>query len=83
MKFIFSELEFNTIMNVAIFGMIYFSIGRNGGANFRIIENGVSGFLVNSEDEWLIQLGNLLSDSDLRSRIGKNGRDRVQHYYSV
>ena len=83
MKFIFSELEFNTIMNVAIFGTTYFSIGRNGGANFRIIENGVSGFLVNSEDEWLIQLGNLLSDSDLRSRIGKNGRDRVQHYYSV
>ena len=53
------------------------------GTNFRIMENGVSGFLVNSEDEWLIQLGNLLSDSDLRSRIGKNGRDRVQHYYSV
>ena len=53
------------------------------GTNFRIMENGVSGFLVNSEDEWLIQLGNLLSDSDLRSRIGKNGRDHVQQYYSV
>ena len=53
------------------------------GANFRIMENGVTGFLVNSEDEWLLQLGNLLSDSDLRSRIGKNGRDHVQQYYSV
>ena len=53
------------------------------GTNFRIIENDVSGFLVNSEDEWLMQLGNLMSDPDLRSRIGKNGRNHVQKYYSV
>ena len=53
------------------------------GTNFRVMENNVSGFLVQSDDEWLTQLGNLLREPDLRRRIGKSGRDRVQKYYSV
>ena len=53
------------------------------GANFRVIENGVSGLLVSSDDEWSAQLGELLSDPDLRRRIGQKCRARVEQYYSV
>jgi len=53
------------------------------GANYRVIETGVSGFLVNSDDEWLENLTNLLVDPGLRRRIGINGRERVEHLYSV
>jgi glycosyltransferase involved in cell wall biosynthesis len=53
------------------------------GTNFRVMENNVSGFLVESDDEWLTQLANLLREPDLRRRIGQSGRDRVQRYYSV
>jgi glycosyltransferase involved in cell wall biosynthesis len=53
------------------------------GANFRIIENGESGFLVNSNDEWIACLGELLSNPALRERIGKNARERVVQRYSV
>lgn len=53
------------------------------GANFRVIENGVSGFLVNSEDEWVEQLGQLLSDAKLRQTIGANARKRVEQLFSV
>ena len=53
------------------------------GANFRVIENGVSGFLVNSENEWFTQLAALIVDSDLRRQIGEGGRARVKKYYSV
>jgi glycosyltransferase involved in cell wall biosynthesis len=53
------------------------------GTNFRVMENDVSGFLVKSDDEWLMRLAHLLRDPELRKRIGMNGRDRVQRYYSV
>jgi glycosyltransferase involved in cell wall biosynthesis len=53
------------------------------GANFRIIDNGVSGYLVNSDDEWLTILSSLLSNFELRKQIGKKGRERVVESYSI
>ena len=53
------------------------------GANFRVIEDGISGYLVNSDDEWLIRLKALIDSSDLRQQIGTKGRLRVEKYYSV
>lgn len=53
------------------------------GANFRVLEDGVSGFLVNSDGEWRARLGELLNDPDLRRRIGQKGRARVNRHYSV
>ena len=53
------------------------------GANFRVMENGVSGFLVSSNDEWGARLRELLSNPELRRRIGQSGRERVEQYYSV
>lgn len=53
------------------------------GANFRVIEDGVSGFLVKSEAEWLAALEKLLVDAELRRRMGAAARERVVKNYSV
>jgi glycosyltransferase involved in cell wall biosynthesis len=53
------------------------------GANFRVIEDGVSGFLVNNEKEWEERLMELLKDDDLRKKIGSHGKERVEEMYSV
>lgn len=53
------------------------------GANFRVIEDGISGFLVETEDQWVDKLTLLLNDEHLRSRIGQAARVRVEKYYSV
>lgn len=53
------------------------------GTNFRVIEDGVSGFLVRSEQEWEARLGELICDTALRARLGRNARSRVEKLYSV
>lgn len=59
------------------------TVATNIGANPRVIENGVSGFLVNSDEEWLEKLGLLMNDADMRKRIGQAARKRVVELYSV
>ncbi|NUM88466.1 MAG: glycosyltransferase family 4 protein, partial [Bdellovibrionales bacterium] len=53
------------------------------GANDRVIEDGVSGFLVRTEEEWIDRLERLIADPDLRRRIGTAARERVEKFYSV
>ena len=53
------------------------------GTNFRVIENGASGYLVNSDDEWAARLNALLDSPGLRKQIGESGRVRVEKYYSI
>ncbi|MFK7905248.1 MAG: glycosyltransferase family 4 protein [Chitinophagales bacterium] len=53
------------------------------GANFRVIEEGVSGFLVKTDAEWLKVLQQLLEDEVLRKRMGIEARKRVEDYYSI
>ena len=53
------------------------------GANFRVIEDGISGFLVKTEDQWKEQLKLLINNPDLRKRIGQKARERVETFYSV
>ena len=53
------------------------------GANHRIIENGVSGFLVKSKEEWLNTLKKLIDDQQLRKQTGQKARERVMKYYSL
>ena len=53
------------------------------GANFRVIENGVSGFLVSTEDEWKQRLADLLRNPALRRSLGEASRKRVERLYSV
>jgi len=53
------------------------------GANFRVIENNVSGFLVNSKDEWVRILSELICNAELRRQVGSAARKRVVDLYSL
>jgi glycosyltransferase involved in cell wall biosynthesis len=53
------------------------------GANFRVIEDGVSGFLVKNEDEWLERLERLTRDPALRESLGRAARTRVEQRFSI
>ncbi|MDF2455657.1 MAG: glycosyltransferase [Cytophagaceae bacterium] len=53
------------------------------GANFRVIEDGVSGFLVKTEDEWYTAIEKLIIDNDLRKRMGSKSREHVEKNYSI
>lgn len=53
------------------------------GANFRVIENEVSGFLVESEEEWEDRICSLIESPELRKSIGLEARKKVEKYYSV
>ncbi|MDD5097235.1 MAG: glycosyltransferase [Candidatus Omnitrophica bacterium] len=58
-------------------------VATSFGANLRVIENGVSGFLVDSQKEWVDTIIKLIDDCDLRRRIGLASRQRVEKYFSL
>jgi glycosyltransferase involved in cell wall biosynthesis len=53
------------------------------GANFRIMEDGVQGYLANDIEEWTNKLCALIDDVELRKKMGKEGRKRVEEKYSI
>lgn len=53
------------------------------GTNFRIMENGVQGYLAATPDEWVNCLVKLIDDPALREKMGQEGRKRVLEKYSV
>lgn len=53
------------------------------GANKEIISDGVTGFLVTSEDEWFAALKRLHSGPRLALSMGRAGRQKVELQYSV
>jgi len=53
------------------------------GANLQALEHGVSGFLCNTNQEWVMHLSALIEDAALRKKIGHAGRQKVQARYSV
>lgn len=53
------------------------------GCNDRVIEDGVSGFLASTPEQWMAQLSQLLNEPELRRTIGRNARERVERFYSV
>ena len=53
------------------------------GVNTEIIQNGVNGYLPNTENEWVDILSGLIENKELRERIGKAGRQTVIDKYSV
>ncbi len=53
------------------------------GANNEIIQNGVNGYLPNTEEDWFNVLSNLIDDKNLRQRIGAAGRQTVVEKYST
>jgi len=53
------------------------------GINREIIQDGVNGFLADSEEEWIEKLSQLIKDESLRERLGSMGRKTVEERYSV
>lgn len=53
------------------------------GVNAEIVEDGVTGLLATTEAEWRTAIGRLLSDPDLRHRMGMAGRRRMEQHYSL
>lgn len=53
------------------------------GVNADLVEHGVSGFLASTDEEWREALGILLSDRELRRRMGAEGRRKIERQYSL
>lgn len=53
------------------------------GVNSEIVEHGVNGFLASNEAEWREALDALLTDPELRARMGAAGRKKVEEQYSL
>ncbi|MBI4380452.1 MAG: glycosyltransferase family 4 protein [candidate division NC10 bacterium] len=53
------------------------------GVNREIIQDGVNGFLAATEEDWMEKLGWLLSDSSLREKLGRAGRETIVERYSL
>ena len=53
------------------------------GVNTDIIQQGVNGYLANTDQEWIDCLSLLIEKPELRQQIGKAGRDTVVQNYSV
>ncbi len=59
------------------------TVASDVGCNDRVIENGVSGYLVRTQEEWVEKLLMLIQDAGLRKKIGEESRKRVEKYFSV
>ncbi len=53
------------------------------GMNNEVVEDGVNGFLVENEHEWIEKLKILIKDSQLRKQFGSQGREKVEKAYSL
>jgi glycosyltransferase involved in cell wall biosynthesis len=53
------------------------------GVNLEIVEDGISGFLVNNKDGWVQALNVLRKNSNLRQQMGKSGRIKVETKYCI
>jgi len=53
------------------------------GSNPEVIEHGVSGFLADSDEEWIEYLGRLIKDHDLRARMSRAAAAAAKEKYSL
>jgi glycosyltransferase involved in cell wall biosynthesis len=53
------------------------------GVNSVLVHHGVNGFLARDEREWIQAFELLCDDPDLRQRMGRIGRERVEQEYSL
>jgi len=58
-------------------------VASNVGMNNTVVDDGINGFLVKNEDEWIKKLTILLNDANLRNQFGENGRKKVEQEYSL
>ena len=72
----------------AMKALIYMAAGKPAicsrvGENPYVIEDGVNGFLAESEAEWTAKLRALISDPQLCAEMGRRGRKTVEERYSA
>ena len=53
------------------------------GINQQIVEDGCQGFWARTSEEWLARLEELVIDGELRRRMGREGRRRVEAVYAL
>lgn len=58
------------------------SVASPVGINKEIIEDGLTGFLAQTQEEWIEKLFILIKDKELRERMGKNAREKAEKLYS-
>jgi len=58
-------------------------VARRMGSNSEIIADGVNGFLVETNEEWYQRLSLLVTDNDLRQRMGKAARATIVERFST
>lgn len=59
------------------------AVARNIGANSEVIEQGVTGFLCDTLEEFAEAVKLLWTRSDLRNEMAKNARKRIQEKFSI
>lgn len=73
-----SSLKALTYMSIAIP-----VVATAYGTNFRVIEDGISGYLVSSDNDWENVLISLIDNAELRKKIGLEGRRVVEKKFSL
>ncbi|RKY32725.1 MAG: glycosyltransferase family 1 protein [Candidatus Omnitrophota bacterium] len=68
--------------------ILYMSIGipcvcSPVGSNKEIINDGVNGFLADSEEEWIEKISLLIDSEEVREKIGARARDTVERLFSL
>lgn len=59
------------------------TVASNVGVNAEIVQDGLTGYLARSSDDWVSALARLLADDGLRRTMGEAGRLRVEEKYCV
>jgi glycosyltransferase involved in cell wall biosynthesis len=59
------------------------AVASRCGVNSDLIQDGVNGFLADSEDEWVKKLCSLIEDPDLCQRLGLAGRQTAEERFSA
>ena len=58
-------------------------VARRMGSNDEVIEDGVNGFLVETQEDWYERLRLLVDDADLRARMGRAARRTAVDHFSA
>jgi glycosyltransferase involved in cell wall biosynthesis len=58
-------------------------VARRIGSNSEVIQDGVNGFLVETEEEWFDRLKLLIEDAELRKKMGVAARKTAVENYSI
>jgi glycosyltransferase involved in cell wall biosynthesis len=53
------------------------------GVNMQIVESGINGFLASTKEEWVQALSVLQIDNDLRKRMSRAGRSKIEEQYCI